>query len=42
MYGLDYDVRRVTLQDCIEMYIMKNESVILNDGQVIGFEEDSD
>lgn len=42
MYGLDYDMRMVTLQDCIEMYFMKNKSVILNDGQVVGFEEDRD
>ena len=42
MYGLDCDMRMVTLQDCIEMYFMKNESVILNDGQVVGFEEDRD
>lgn len=29
----------VTIQDCIEMQEMKNQSVILNDGKVSGFEE---
>ena len=42
MYGLDYDMRMVTLQDYIEMYVMKSEAVVLNDGMVVGFEEEND
>ena len=30
---------KVTVQDCVEMQEMKNQSVILNDGKVVGFEE---
>lgn len=29
----------VTVQDCIDMWRMKDYSVILNDGRVIGFEK---
>ncbi len=29
---------KVTVQDCVEMQEMKNQSVILNDGKVVGFE----
>lgn len=28
-----------TIQDCIDMYDLKDQSVILNDGKVIGFVE---
>lgn len=28
-----------TIQDCIDMYDLKNQAVILNDGKVIGFTE---
>lgn len=31
----------VTIQDCIENYVFKNRRVILNDGKVIDFEENS-
>lgn len=31
---------KITIQDCIEMQEMKNQSVILNDGKVMGFEDD--
>lgn len=30
---------KVTVQDCVEMQEMKNQSVILNDGKVVRFEE---
>ena len=30
---------KVTVQDCVEMQEMKNQSVVLNDGKVVGFEE---
>lgn len=29
----------VTIQYCIDMYDLKNQAVILNDGKVIGFTE---
>lgn len=29
----------VTVQDCIDMWRMKDHNVILNDGRVIGFEK---
>lgn len=30
---------KVTVQDCVEMQEMKNQSVILNDGKVVRFEK---
>ena len=29
----------ITVQDCIEMLEMKNETAIINDGVVLGFEK---
>ena len=31
----------ITLQDCIENYQYKDEAVVLNDGQVIGFRKEN-
>lgn len=33
------NLEKVTIQDCIDMYDLKNQAVILNDGEVIGFTE---
>lgn len=32
---------KVTVQDCVEMQEMKNQSVVLNDGKVVRFEENT-
>lgn len=33
------NLEAITIQDCIDMYDLKNQAVILNDGKVIGFTE---
>lgn len=33
------NLEKVTIQDCIDMYDLKNQAVILNDGKAIGFTE---
>lgn len=33
------NLEKVTVQNCIDMYDLKNQTVILNDGKVIGFTE---
>lgn len=30
----------ITIEDCLEMYQKKNKCVILNDGRVLGFQEE--
>lgn len=30
----------ITIQDCMEMYYMKEQSTIINDGKLIGFEKE--
>lgn len=30
---------QITVEDCLDLYIMKGTRVILEDGQVTGFEE---
>lgn len=30
----------VTIQDCIDMYQFKGQSTIINDGEVVGFEQE--
>lgn len=32
---------KITIQDCIEMQEMKGKTVILNDGKVMGFEDEN-
>lgn len=32
---------KITIQDCIEMREMKGKTVILNDGKVMGFEDEN-
>jgi hypothetical protein len=32
---------KITIQDCIEMQEMKGQTVILNDGKVMGFEDEN-
>lgn len=32
----------ITVQDCIDMLLYKNKTVILNDGAVMGFQEEED
>lgn len=29
----------VTIEDCLEQFIYKNKSVLINDGKIIGFVE---
>lgn len=31
---------RITIQDCIDMYSMKDKAVVLNDGRVVGFKKE--
>lgn len=33
------NMETITLQDCIENYEMKGKEAIINDGQVLGFEQ---
>lgn len=33
------NLEKVTVQDCIDMYDLKNQETIINDGKVIGFTE---
>lgn len=33
------NMEAITLQDCIENYEMKGQAAIINDGQVLGFEQ---
>lgn len=32
-------MKAITVQDCIENYEMKGQAAIINDGQVLGFEQ---
>lgn len=29
----------ITVQDCVDMYDLKDQSTIINDGKIIGFKE---
>lgn len=33
------NLEKVTIQDCIDMYDLKNQETIINDGKIIGFTE---
>ena len=33
------NMKAITVQDCIENYEMKGQAEIINDGQVLGFEQ---
>nr|DAI20881.1 MAG TPA: hypothetical protein [Bacteriophage sp.] len=33
------NMETITLQDCIENYEMKGQASVINDGQVLGFEQ---
>lgn len=33
------NMEAITLQDCIDNYEMKGQAVVINDGQVLGFEQ---
>lgn len=35
------DLTRMTVQDCIELYEMKNVTIEINDGKVVGFEHEN-
>lgn len=35
------DLMRMTVQDCIELYEMKNVTIKINDGEVVGFEHEN-
>ena len=35
---MDINYETITVQDCIEMLEMKNQTTVINDGNVIGFE----
>ena len=34
------NMETITLQDCIENYEMKGQASVINDGQVLGFEQE--
>lgn len=34
------NLEEVTIQDCLDMYNMKNNITIINDGKVVGFESE--
>lgn len=34
------NLKIVTVQDCMDMYQFKGQCVIINDGEVLGFESD--
>ena len=36
----DINMDNITLADCIELYEYKNIRVVINDGKIIGFEEE--
>ena len=33
------NMEAITLQDCIDNYEKKDQAVVINDGQVLGFEQ---
>lgn len=33
------NMKAITLQDCIDMYEKKGQAAVINDGQVLGFEQ---
>lgn len=35
------NVEKITVQDCIDMFNMKNEAVIINDGKITGFQKEN-
>ena len=46
MKGIDYsniiELDNVTIQDCEDMYRMKNMRTVINDGRVVNFEKDEE
>lgn len=36
------NMRKVTISDCLVMYYMKKQAVVLDDGKVIGFREEKE
>ena len=39
-YSTVIELDNVTLQDCVDMYKMKNMITICNDGKVVGFKKE--
>ena len=37
----DINAVAITIDDCIVMYEYKNETTIINDGKIIGFEKEN-
>lgn len=35
---MEINYETITVQDCIEMLEMKNQTTVINDGNVVGFE----
>lgn len=33
------NMENITVQDCIDMYEKKGQAAVINDGQVLGFEQ---
>ena len=46
MKGIDYsniiELDNVTIQDCEDMYRMKNMRTVINDGRVVNFEKEEE
>ena len=39
-YSTVIELDNITIQDCIDMYNMKNMIAIINDGKVVAFEKE--
>ena len=39
-YNQIMELDNITIQDCIDMYNMKNMIAIINDGKVVGFKKE--
>ena len=39
-YSTVIELDNITIQDCVDMYKMKNMIAIINDGKVVGFKKE--
>ena len=39
-YSTVIELDNITIQDCIDMYNMKDMTAIINDGKVVGFKKE--
>lgn len=40
MYETELNLEAITLEDCVDLHILKGKKTLINDGNVVGFVEE--